>query len=349
MNDPTMTDQAGRPWWKPPPEATRTAGWALLPLRLFLGITYCYAGLQKLANPQFLNNASPISIHAQLLGVEHSSPIHGLVSTLVQVAPAVGLLIAVGELAVGIGVLVGLWTRIAALGGMAISLGLFLTVSYHSSPYFTGSDIVFFFAWTPLLIAGAGGAPAIDTRLERLRARDTGLLLQRRAILVQGTSAGMVALAVVITGGLTAWIGRLVGHTTTEAEPGVDTISTTTTTLHHSSGSTTTSGQANPPGHLLGAASDVPVKGASQFTDPVTGDPGLVLQPTAGDFVAFDAICPHAGCTVQFAQSSDIIVCPCHGSEFNARTGALVRGPATRGLTPITVALGSDGDLYVDG
>jgi thiosulfate dehydrogenase [quinone] large subunit len=90
------------------------------------------------------------------------------------------------------------------------------------------------------------------------------------------------------------------------------------------------------------------VGGAGQFTDPATGDPGLVLQPAAGSFVAFSAICPHAGCTVAFAQSADIIACPCHGSEFNARTGAVERGPATRGLTHISVAA-ADGGLYVDG
>ena len=39
---------------------------------------------------------------------------------------------------------------------MALSLTLFLTVSFHSSPYFTGADIVFLFAWTPMALAGAG-------------------------------------------------------------------------------------------------------------------------------------------------------------------------------------------------
>jgi thiosulfate dehydrogenase [quinone] large subunit len=64
--------------------------------------------------------------------------------------------------------------------------------------------------------------------------------------------------------------------------------------------------------------------------------------------VAFNAICPHAGCTVAFASSNDIIACPCHGSEFNARTGAVELGPATRGLTRIPVTA-ANGSLYVDG
>jgi thiosulfate dehydrogenase (quinone) large subunit len=337
------------------------AGWVLIPLRLFLGITFTFAGLQKLADPQFFNNHSPTSIHAQLVGAERGSPIHGLLSGLVHIAPAVGLIIAIGEVAVGLGVLVGLWTRLAALGGMVISFGLFLSVSFHSSPYFTGSDIVFVFAWTPLLIAGAGGAPALDTYLGRRRPDRGGTEMDRRAFLSRGAATGVLAAAVLATGGLVAWIGRLAGGTSAAADSngGTGTIAPTpssapttsapapaSTTTPSTSAPTTTA--PTPAGHRLGPSSDVPVGGAAQFTDPASGDPGLVLQPAAGSFVAFSAICPHAGCTVAFAQSSDIIACPCHGSEFNARTGAVERGPATSGLTHIRVTAAS-GNLYVDG
>lgn len=349
-----------RPWWRPPPEVMGNAGWVLIPLRLFLGVTFVFAGLQKLADPQFFNDNSPTSIHAQLLGAERTSPIHGLLGGLVHIAPAVGLIIAIGEVAVGLGVLVGLWTRLAALGGMAISLGLFLTVSFDSSPYFTGSDIVFFFAWTPLLIAGAGGAPALDTYLGRLRPDTGGTAIDRRALLGRAATTGVLAAVVLATGGLTAWIGRLAGGTKAVADTGegTGTIATapapadpTTTTPAPASTTTPTTPTTTAPtpaGHRLGPTSDVPVGGAAQFMDPASGDPGLVLQPAAGTFVAFSAICPHAGCTVAFARSGDIIACPCHGSEFNPRTGAVELGPATRGLTAIPVTA-SDGNLHVDG
>jgi thiosulfate dehydrogenase [quinone] large subunit len=347
-----------RPWWQPPPGVMANAGWVLIPLRLFLGVTFTFAGLQKLADPQFFNSNSPTSIHAQLVGAESGSPIHGLLSGLVHIAPAVGAIIAIGEVAVGLGVLFGLWTRLAALGGMAISLGLFLTVSFHSSPYFTGSDIVFFFAWTPLLIAGAGGAPALDTYLARARPVGGGTELDRRAFLSRGAATGVLAAAVLATGGLVAWIGRLAGGTSAVADSdgstGTIAPSAPATTAPAPASTTTPSTDAptttapTPAGHRLGPSSDVPVGGAAQFTDPASGGPGLVLQPAADTFVAFSAVCPHAGCTVAFAKSSDIIACPCHGSEFNPRTGALVRGPATRGLTPIPVAA-ANGNLYVDG
>ena len=43
-----------------------TSGWTLLPLQLFLGVTFVYAGLQKLADPNFLDAAASSSIQAQL-------------------------------------------------------------------------------------------------------------------------------------------------------------------------------------------------------------------------------------------------------------------------------------------
>ena len=134
----------------------RRVALALVPLRAFLGFTFSFAGLQKLANPGFFDASNPASIQAQLAGAVRSSPVHALIAPLAHQAVALGVLIACGELAVGLGTLAGLWGRVAAAGGLVLSLMLFLTVSFHASPYYTGSDIVFVFAWTPLLLAGSG-------------------------------------------------------------------------------------------------------------------------------------------------------------------------------------------------
>ena len=219
-------------WSVTGPDGTVATGWFLVPLRLFLGVTFLFAGLQKLADPQFLDTTSPTSIHAQLVGAARSSPIHALISHLVPISSAVGLVIAVGEVAIGVGVLVGLLMRVAAVAGMALSFGLFLTVSFHSSPYFTGSDIVFFFAWTPLVLAGAAGAPALDTwladRRSGLPARSGAL--PRRAVLSAGAVTGLVAAFVVVTGGVTAAVGRMVGGTSSSGGGGSKPLSATPTT-----------------------------------------------------------------------------------------------------------------------
>ena len=166
--------------WGPPSGATSMAGWALLPLRAFLGGTFAFAGLQKLANPGFFDASNPTSIQSQLASAARVSPIHGLIGHLQHAAVPLGVAIALGELAVGAATLVGLWSRAAAAGGMLLSFSLFLTVSFHASPYYTGSDIVFVFAWTPLLVAGAGGVLSLDAwsrdiaRTRRSGARNDG-------------------------------------------------------------------------------------------------------------------------------------------------------------------------------
>jgi thiosulfate dehydrogenase [quinone] large subunit len=335
-------------------------GWYLLPLRLFLGVTFLYAGLQKLANPDFLKSASPISIHSQMLGASRTSPIGPLLGHLLGAAPAIGLVIALGEVAVGIGTLLGLLTRVAAGGGMVLSFSLFLAISFHTSPYFTGADIVFFFAWMPMVLAGAGGAPALDTWLSRQRAAVPGGdpdALSRREVVSKGALVGLVAISAALIAGMVAGVGRVFAHvSSTETTPtlagggGTTTTTTTTTTTSGSTGTTVTTVPATgaPKGSTsIGPASGVPVGGSAAFTDPKTGDPSLVIQRVADEFVAFDAVCPHAGCTVAYQAGANIIACPCHGSEFNPETGAVVQGPATYGLTRIHIIEGSNGDLYV--
>jgi len=394
------------------------AGWALLPLRAFLGITFCFAGLQKLANPNFFNANSPSGIQAQLIASIRISPLHSLLGHFLHYATPIGVLIALGELAVGLGTLLGLWTRLAALGGAVLSLTLFLTVSYHASPYYTGADIVFLFAWLPLIVAGSGGVLSLDAVIASWTKREAKLGtpimvpvrfevvqqvcghydngsceaqrgapcdtkgcpflaqanretplgepddVRRRALILGGAAVGTVAAAGLIAAGADALLGRAFGGTTSPGggtatlTPGGKSGTPATTqppsnTQPQSSGTTqppsATQTPAKPAGTLIGPSRDVPVGGAATFQDPASGDPGIVLQPTHGSFVAFDTVCPHAGCTVGYSKAADLLVCPCHGSEFNPNTGAVETGPAPRGLTAIHVAEGPDGQLYVDG
>ncbi|HWC36941.1 MAG TPA: Rieske (2Fe-2S) protein [Acidimicrobiales bacterium] len=65
----------------------------------------------------------------------------------------------------------------------------------------------------------------------------------------------------------------------------------------------------------------------------------IVLTRDGGDTVhGFSAICTHLGCTVDSVENGTIM-CPCHGSRFDAQTGAVRAGPATRPLpaVPVTV------------
>ncbi len=393
----------------PPPRSWALSGWALLPLRAFLGFTFCFAGLQKLANPNFFNANSPSSIQAQLIASIRISPVHTLLGHLLRFAVPIGIVIALAELAVGLGALLGLWTRVAAAGGVALSLTLFLTVSFHSSPYYTGADIVFLFAWIPLLLAGSGGVLSLDgliaarvaaenkggpptvvpIRFELVQqvcgnyqgdtcaaqggqpcdvrrcpflVDDRGSIVERgpdavdrRTLVLGGTAVAASAVIGAVAAGAAAGLGRAVGGAPSPGGAGTSALSPTgsgggtgATSTTAPAATTTTAGQAAA-GTRIGLASQVPVGGAATFTDPATGDPGLVLQLAKDQFVAYDAICPHAGCTVSYAAGAKLLVCPCHGSEFDPATGAVVSPPAPRGLTPIHVAVSADGSLLADG
>ena len=69
-------------------------------------------------------------------------------------------------------------------------------------------------------------------------------------------------------------------------------------------------------GTALASVADVPVGGGVVLTELKL----VVTQPTAGQFMAFSAICPHQGCPVTQVKDG-FIVCPCHGSRFAVATG----------------------------
>ncbi|MFF2539575.1 DoxX family protein [Streptomyces cyaneofuscatus] len=133
----------------------RAGQYALLPLRLFLGVTFVYAGLDKLTDRGFLSATGSGSIGELMNTVRDSSAVPALVDLALKSPEGFGYAIAIGELLVGLGTLVGLWARLAALGGALISLSLWLTVSWQSTPYYYGNDLPYLMAWLPLVLAGA--------------------------------------------------------------------------------------------------------------------------------------------------------------------------------------------------
>lgn len=68
--------------------------------------------------------------------------------------------------------------------------------------------------------------------------------------------------------------------------------------------------------------------------------PSMLIHHKNGTWVAFDAVCTHLGCTVQYHPDEDIIRCACHGGVYDATTGANVSGPPPRPLRKFAVAVG---------
>jgi thiosulfate dehydrogenase [quinone] large subunit len=346
-------------------------------------------------------------VQAQLAAAQRTSPIGGALSVVAHNAVLFGLLIALGELAVGAATLLGLWTRVAAAGGMALALSFLLTVSWHTSPYYLGADIVFLVAFTPLLIAGphpwsldaladrrsrADAGLAVPTpvtidfdRLRRIcgfyadgscRARADGRCeaagcpvlddgrrqveravdLPRRRFLETARMAGGLALVGLVGGAATAAVGRMLdvgggGGAGAASTPGALSKAAGGASSGPAGSTPPTTGSpgsthATPPGQPIGASQDVPRGSAATFVDPGTGDPAVVIHRSDQTFVAFDTVCPHQGCTVEYDAGADEFQCPCHGARFDGRTGAVLQGPAEQDLRAVPVRLGSDDRLY---
>ncbi|MFC4626648.1 Rieske 2Fe-2S domain-containing protein [Promicromonospora alba] len=289
--------------------------WALLPLRVFLGGTFLYAGLSKLLDANYLDHASPLGVQAQMLHAAATSPIGPLVSFAAEQPTVTGLAIALGEVAVGLGTLLGLFTRIAALGGYLLALSFFLTVSWTTHPYYVGADIVFAAAWTPLLIAGDAGLFSTTTLLRgAIRSRrpnpapEQGTGAERRTVL----RGGLIAAA---TATLGAAVVALTRRTTTDPRPGRPTAS----------------GTSSPT--VIAEVAAVAVGSSTSFTTP-DGSAAYLLRPSTDTFLAYLAACTHQGCPVTPADSG--FSCPCHGSAFDGN-GQVTAGPATKPLVKVPV------------
>lgn len=140
--------------------------------------------------------------------------------------------------------------------------------------------------------------------------------ITRRSLLVAGATAVGVAGAVTLAGCSSGGSHGTASSTT----PGSGATK--------GGGGTPTGGSGGTP---LAKVSDVPVGNAISAT--LDGKPILISQPTSGAIVAFTAICTHMGCTV--APAGKEFHCPCHGSVYDASTGAVIHGPAPRALAKI--------------
>ncbi|MDX6227771.1 MAG: thiosulfate dehydrogenase (quinone) large subunit [Frankiales bacterium] len=358
-DNPLTLPRSGDEWRA----ALARPGVVLLPLRLFLGVTFTFAGLQKLADPHFFDASRPQSIQGQIMLFRTTSPIKFLLGPISHHAVAFGVLTAIAEIGVGIGTLVGLWSRAAAALGAFLSLSFYLTVSWKTRPYYYGSDIVFVFMWVPFILAGSGGVLSLDAwRTKRLVARPVRgnrrplppvpePLFGRRAVVATGAvAAGGLALA-----GLDAAIGRGFANDTSSAGanafPTLPAAATTgpagsSSPAASSAPAPATSGTSSPTrsptstpagGPTITTAAAVTAAGGVGFTDPSTGDPAYVVQTAAGDYKAFSAICTHAGCTVAFLKKTSQFQCPCHGGLYDAKTGQVLSGPPPQPLPSIAV------------
>lgn len=326
---------------------------ALLPLRLFLGVTFVYAGIQKLSDPGFLHPGAPTYIGTQLEGFARGTPGGFVLHAFALPDPAVaGVGVALAEIAIGLLATAGFYTRLAAAGGFALNLLLFLTASWHTTPYFLGPDLVFTFAWLPFVLAGSEGQPALDNALEHASAAlarrvrmqpleepggiDAEPASTRRALLAEfaGMAVAVAGVAALARGPYSApkSLAASVPSGAGSAPPG-------------GGGQAAASGAHGVPRGAvrLGPGKRLPRGAAATYGDPGDGSPDILIRESNGGLKAYSAVCTHAGCTVGYEGGT--IVCPCHGAQYSAETGQVIGGPAPEGLAPKRV-VEADGQIY---
>ena len=326
--------------------STQTIGKVLLPLRLFMGVTFIYAGLLKLVSADYLNSDSPSGVLKQMQGAVTNSPISFIIQHAIEHASLAGIAIAVGELFVGLGILFGIWTRFAALAGFVLSLSFLLTVSWGTYPYFFGPDIVFMAAFTPLMIAGDGGLYSLETIIrDRVKAA-AGVSSKQtlsNAPLEQQIARRTLIQSGAVAGGLGV-VGLAAGVIGRKMNKAKATVLPTAAPTHSSAATSSTKPAVH--GTKVATVADVPVGTAFQFSHPTSGAPAFIVQPAKGTFLAYSAICTHQGCPVGFDSGQHLFACPCHGAQFDGTTGAVLRGPAQAPLEKFNVVV-SGTDLYI--
>lgn len=329
----------------------------MFPLRLFLGVTFVYAGIQKLSDPGFLHPGAPTYIGAQLRGFANGTPGGFILETFASPHPAVaGIGVAITEILIGLLATAGLFTRVAAAGGMGLNFLLFLTASWNTTPYFLGPDLVFTFAWLPFVLTGASGQLALDNvtlrpseamlRRTRLRPLDPSTEPEAAATYTRRVLVAEFAAAALAIAGISALAK---GHYSAAK-------ALTGGTPKGGGGSTggagSSAGQASPasaggkvPANAvkLAPGSRLPKGQAATYSDPGDGSTDILIRSPDGSLKAFSAICTHAGCTVGYENGA--IVCPCHGGEYSAETGEVIAGPPPAPLEPKRV-MEAGGQIY---
>lgn len=127
--------------------------WLLV--RLFLGYTWITSGWGKLTNPKWIDTGEALqAFWMNSLKMEprpvitydwYRSFIQSLVDA--QAWTWFGKVIAISELAVGLGLILGLFTGIAAIGGIMLNFNFMLAGSASTNPVMLVLEILLVIAW----------------------------------------------------------------------------------------------------------------------------------------------------------------------------------------------------------
>jgi Rieske Fe-S protein/uncharacterized membrane protein YphA (DoxX/SURF4 family) len=128
-------------------QSWRNQLWPLRIMRIWLGVTWIYAGFDKASDPGFLKAGSSTFIGTQLSAYSVNSPIGFILNKLLENATQVGIFIMLAEFAIGAATLLWIAPTWAAFGGFAMSLTLWLASTWNVKPYFLASNSAYTILW----------------------------------------------------------------------------------------------------------------------------------------------------------------------------------------------------------
>lgn len=90
----------------------------------------------------------------------------------------------------------------------------------------------------------------------------------------------------------------------------------------------------------LGPASAVPDEGMAVFD---ANGRKIAVAKVSGTHYAFDDTCTHKQCPLSKGElEGTTVTCPCHGSQFDVTTGAVLQGPAMEPVESFPVRVEDD-------
>lgn len=326
---------------------------AALVLRIFLGGTMLYAGVDKmLLDGRFLQTSGVGSIGETLrIFAAAGGPLAGLVEAVALGQPVfIGFIMAGSQVLVGILLLTGAWVRAGALLGASISLSLALTSTWGVSPFYYGNDLPYLVGFLVLASLGDGGVARVGVPTR------PGHDPERRAALISGAgiSAALVALVLLDRsrlGGLftNAPVGVIDPTASPSTSPTPSATSSPSASAPASSKPTQAPSATPPPSSGGGAVGGTAINGAQglgagQALNFSAGGTDAVLLKDGSTYRAFQRACTHQGTNVEWEQGSGTFYCNNHGARFSS-TGAVLVGPAVIPLRPIAVSVAADGTV----
>jgi len=308
--------------------------WSVRILRAFLGVTFVFAGVQKFLDPNFLRPCGGDYIGTQLAGFATGTPAAPLMRVLEHAPVLTGIAIALVEIAVGLATLAGIGMLAASLVGFGINAILWLSATWHTHPYFLGSDSIYAIAWLALVAGIVEAEHASRGRVAGPTERIDGISRREfaRGSLIAGVAVALGLASKALAGPASSTgLGNLADPTRRSAARSAEPSGSVAPSATPAAPAT--------PGRVLTTLDALPVGRAVGFTDPQVG-PAVLLRLANDQVVAYSRACTHEGCLVGYDQSSEILVCPCHGAEFDpAHQAEAIAGPTRTPLESIKVVV----------